>query len=109
MDASDSAAISVAAISALAGDILVIEVGCRDATTSTSRQGNIEIGDSLSDPEAPEDETSTIPKVPWIEFSQTITFQTSIPLLTWLNNSYEHATRFLRRPKRMIPSGKKLG
>ncbi|HYE78031.1 MAG TPA: hypothetical protein VEI97_08600 [bacterium] len=59
-----------------AGDYLVIEVGCRDVDTGTTRSGWVTFGDN-SATDLAENETSTAADNPWIEFSGTITFQGS--------------------------------
>jgi hypothetical protein len=88
-DASESTVISLASVVCVANDVLIVEIGARDQSTSTSAVSTIEIGDPTA-------------MCPWVEFSQTINFGVSIPTLSWLNDSYNHVMRFLRRP-RMVP------
>jgi hypothetical protein len=58
-----------------AGDFLIVEIGYRDTTSNTSRFATLNFGDD-SATDLPEDETTTTADNPWIEFSNTITFQT---------------------------------
>jgi len=69
----ESASVSLAAQTPTAGDYLVIEVGFRSAT-STSRTIYLRYGDTGAN-DLEENQTSVNDYVPWIEFSQTLSWQ----------------------------------
>jgi hypothetical protein len=73
-DVNESASITLASTAITAGDCLIVEVGFRDSSGTTSRIGYGYLGDTGST-DLPEDQTDTdITKTPWIEFSDAITF-----------------------------------
>lgn len=59
-------------------DVLVVEVGVRDADTGTSRSGTLVFSDG-SGSDLPQDETNTTGANPWVEFSFDIVFTDDIP------------------------------
>lgn len=60
-------------VNAIAGDVLVIEVGARTHAATTGGSVTIRLGDSAAS-FLPEDETTTTELNPWIEFSQDLIF-----------------------------------
>ncbi len=73
----ENATITVdAGATVVAGDYLVIEIGFRAATT-IDRTISLSVGDN-SATDLPEDTTTTAANNPWVEFSQTLSFQTRI-------------------------------
>jgi len=74
-DTAESASITLTNQTPTAGDYLVIEVGFRSAT-GTSRTIYLRYGDNGAN-DLPENQTGTNDYVPWIEFSQTLSWQTT--------------------------------
>ena len=58
------------------GDVLVIEVGVYSASEDIAYTGTIEFGDN-SATDLPENNTETSQYCPWIEFSQTLSFEST--------------------------------
>jgi len=59
------------------GDRIVVELGYRKhESATTSRTGTIDLGAVIGGTDLPENETQTTQGVPWIEFADTLTFQT---------------------------------
>lgn len=75
-DSVESANITLTSQTATSGDRLVIEVGQRNVSTSAVRTVTLVFGDD-SGTDLPEDATTTAANNPWIEFSQTLSFQSS--------------------------------
>ena len=61
------------------GDRLVIEIGIRDATASTTTTATISFGDNGAT-DLPEDQTTTTALNPWVEISQTLKFYDGLVL-----------------------------
>lgn len=72
-DSAESASISLSSLDVKTGDRLIIEVGYRDAGTSTTQTAGSSFGDN-SATDLPEDNTTTAANNPWVEFSQTLVF-----------------------------------
>lgn len=67
---------TLTSVSAQTGDRVVIEVGLRQHTSGISRTSQFSLGDSAASDLA-EDETSTAANNPWLELSQSLTFETA--------------------------------
>lgn len=74
LNSSDVTPVALSSYTCVEGDRLVIEIGVRDADTSTSRTGGISFGDNTTD--LPTDDTTTTLNDPWIEFDSIILFET---------------------------------
>lgn len=69
---------ALGSVAAAQGDRLVIEIGIRSHNvTASSRTGTLRFGEASASDLA-EDETSTTDNNPWIEFSQTLTFENQL-------------------------------
>lgn len=69
---------SVSSVAAQTGDVLVVELGYRKhESATTSRTGTFDLGAVSGGTDLAVDETTTTQNVPWVEFSNTITFATA--------------------------------
>jgi len=66
---------ATSSVTAQDGDRIVIEIGIKNSTTGTSVSGDLNFGDN-SGTDLLENTTDTAANNPWVELSQTITFQT---------------------------------
>lgn len=74
-DSSENASISLSSLAVSAGDRIVVEVGIRQASTSTNN-GTIERGARFDYTDLAEDDTTTVgSRIPWVELSQDVLFQ----------------------------------
>jgi len=77
LDASEVTPVTLTPVVAQDGDRIVVEIGMREVTTTSSRYGRFWLGDDGAS-DLPEDDTTTDTTMnPWIEFSQTIDWPTA--------------------------------
>lgn len=72
-DSSENASITLSSLAVSDGDYLVVELGARQASTSTATNWGARIGDGAASDLA-EDDTTTAANNPWIEFSGNLLF-----------------------------------
>lgn len=76
-DSADATTITLTEFICAAGDRLVVEIGARDADTSTSTSARIRVGDNAG-VDCSFDSTGSTDNDPWIEFSHTFLFQDDV-------------------------------
>lgn len=75
-------ALALTSVDALAGDRLVIEVGYKADSTSTTTASSIVYGDPDGVADHGLSSGISTPLVPWLELSQTLTFSTAVRLMS---------------------------
>lgn len=74
LDASESASIALSSLAVSAGDYLVVEVGVRQASTSTGLATMASRAEQSTGTDAPEDDTETLARSHWLEFDANLEF-----------------------------------
>jgi hypothetical protein len=91
MTAADAFSLTVPAVTVVEGDRLVVEIGYYSADTSTTRNGQLSVGDN-SATDLTEQGSETTANNPWVEFSQTINFISSLNKHPYLTLDQQNGT-----------------